>query len=193
MNRFTLSIAALALTSASTPAFAATLYGTTLLGANENPSVSSPGKGLARLTLNGNILSVSVKFQDLTTPLVDGHIHCCVAATGNAGVAIGFGGLPLGSTSGMYTNTFDLSNAATYRTAFLNASGGTAALAMARLVNGFDTSLAYVNIHSARFPGGEIRGQVGMVPEPATWGMMIGGFALAGAALRRRRGPLVAA
>ena len=30
-------------------------------------------------------------------------------------------------------------------------------------------------------------GPVGVVPEPATWGLMIGGFGLAGAALRRRR------
>ena len=29
--------------------------------------------------------------------------------------------------------------------------------------------------------------QVGVVPEPATWGLMIGGFALTGAMLRRRR------
>jgi hypothetical protein len=33
----------------------------------------------------------------------------------------------------------------------------------------------------------------GGVPEPATWAMMIGGFALAGAAARRRRGSLAAA
>jgi hypothetical protein len=33
---------------------------------------------------------------------------------------------------------------------------------------------------------------VGGVPEPATWSLMIGGFALAGAALRRRRAPLKA-
>jgi hypothetical protein len=32
----------------------------------------------------------------------------------------------------------------------------------------------------------------GGVPEPATWGLMIAGFGLAGAALRRRRGPAAA-
>jgi hypothetical protein len=33
---------------------------------------------------------------------------------------------------------------------------------------------------------------VGVVPEPATWAMMIGGFALAGMGLRRRRGAAIA-
>jgi hypothetical protein len=193
MNRLTLTIAAFALTSLSTPAFSATTYSANLLGANENPSVLSPATGSALLTLNGDILSVSLTFQGLTTPLADGHIHCCVGTTGNAGVAIGFGGLPLGSTSGTYTSSFDLLNTATYRAAFLTASGGTAALARARLINGFDTRFAYVNVHSERFRGGEIRGQLARVPEPATWGMMLAGFGLAGAALRQRRRPLAVA
>ncbi|MDZ4375232.1 MAG: PEPxxWA-CTERM sorting domain-containing protein [Phenylobacterium sp.] len=38
-------------------------------------------------------------------------------------------------------------------------------------------------------PGG---GGVGAIPEPSTWALMIGGFGLAGAALRRRRGVLAA-
>ena len=35
-------------------------------------------------------------------------------------------------------------------------------------------------------------GMSGAVPEPATWGLMIGGFGLAGAALRRRRAEVAA-
>jgi CHRD domain/PEP-CTERM motif len=181
------TVAAFALASAATPAVAATVYAANLLGANENPPVVSAATGSAQLTLNGNLLGVTVNFQNLSTPLADGHIHCCADATTNAGVAIGFGSLPLGAQSGTYTSTFDLMDPATYRSAYLNASGGTAALAMQRLVNAFDTRFSYVNIHSTQFPGGEIRGQVAAVPEPGTWIMMIGGFALTGAVLRRRR------
>jgi CHRD domain/PEP-CTERM motif len=187
MKHVILSIAGLALACLATPAGAATVYGATLLGANENPAVVSPATGSSFLSLNGDILSVRIIFQGLTTPLADGHIHCCAGPTANTGVAIGFGGLPLGSTSGTYFNTFNLSNASVYRAAFLTASGGTAALAKARLLSAFDNKLAYVNVHSQRFPGGEIRGQVGAIPEPATWSMMISGFGLAGVALRRRR------
>ena len=37
-----------------------------------------------------------------------------------------------------------------------------------------------------------IQGQVPGVPEPATWALMIGGLALAGASLRRRRAAVAA-
>lgn len=43
----------------------------------------------------------------------------------------------------------------------------------------------YVNIHTTQFPGGEIRGQLNMVPEPATLLALLGG--LGAVALRRRR------
>ena len=54
---------------------------------------------------------------------------------------------------------------------------------------GLESGNAYFNIHTSNFPGGEIRGQIGAagVPEPASWGLMIGGFGVVGGALRSRR------
>jgi hypothetical protein len=45
---------------------------------------------------------------------------------------------------------------------------------------------SYINFHTAQFSGGEIRGAI--VPEPAAVGSLLGGLALAGSRLARRRG-----
>jgi hypothetical protein len=44
----------------------------------------------------------------------------------------------------------------------------------------------YVNVHTNLYPGGEIRGQVNPVPEPATCALIAGGLAAFGALGRRR-------
>jgi hypothetical protein len=64
--------------------------------------------------------------------------------------------------------------------------------ARAALLAGLGAGEAYLNIHTQTFPGGEIRGNFALVPEPATWAMMIVGFGAAGAMLRRSRSPALA-
>ena len=75
-----------------------------------------------------------------------------------------------------------------YTASFLtNFGGGTAAGAEAALLEGFAAGTAYSNIHNEVFPGGEIRGQLAVIPEAGTWALMILGFGAVGMALRRRR------
>jgi hypothetical protein len=173
------------------------VFTATLSGLNERPTPnSSPGTGTAVVTIDGNIMTVTANFSGLVSTTATGapsgvtaaHIHCCAPATGTAGVATPvptFPGFPSGVTSGTYTNTFDLTLASSYNPAFIAANGGTVEGARLAFLNGLQNGLTYFNIHSNAFPGGEIRGQLQPVPEPAT--LILLGTGLAGAAMRMRK------
>jgi hypothetical protein len=169
------------------------LYQANLTGPAESPPNASPGTGIAFVTIDdvANTMHVVAAFGGLTSPTTASHIHCCTAVplTGIAGVATTvptFPGFPLGVTTGAYDMTFNLLSLTTYNPAFA-ANGGTAASARAVLLAGLASGSSYFNIHTAAFPGGEIRGFLSPVPEPATWAMLVLGFGGIGAALRRRR------
>lgn len=66
----------------------------------------------------------------------------------------------------------------------MTASGGTTALATARLLSGFFNHTAYFNIHTNAFPGGEIRGFI--VPEPASAALALVALGALGATFKRR-------
>ena len=96
--------------------------------------------------------------------------------------------LTYGNTSGVDAPFVAIADPLPAGTTFVSANGGTPASAQAALIAGANLGEAYLNIHTSVAPGGEIRGFLrAAVPEPATWALMIGGFGLAGAALRRRR------
>lgn len=177
ISRFLLS-AALAM---AVPVYSSTIiYTATLNGASEDPPTGSPGTGIATLTLNTILetLIVDVTFSGLTGASTAALIHCCtaVAGSGNASVASAvpsLPGFPLGGTSGSFDMTFDLTSPSFYNPAFVTAEGGTPAAAETALTTGLADGLAYFNIHTADFPGGEIRGffetkSTSSVPEPAS-------------------------
>lgn len=152
-----------------------------LTGAQENPANGSPGTGFAtvRFDSGADLLSVAVTFSGLEGTTTASHIHCCVPPGGNAMVATTvptFTGFPLGVTSGSYFRIFDLTQASSFNPAFISAHGGTVAGAEATLVAGLEAGDAYLNIHTTLFPGGEIRGFLEPVPEPATISLLAGGI-----------------
>ena len=173
MKHRLLKLAAVAALTSTAPASAATfLFSGTLSGANSVPANMSNATGTFSAILDdvANSLTVAVAFSNLSAPATAAHIHCCVLPNANGPVVLPFTGFPA-ATSGSYTNVFT----------GLSSTN----------VNGIKSGLAYINIHNVNFPGGEIRGNLaavaGAVPETATWGMMIAGFGVVGAAMRQRR------
>ena len=106
----------------------------------EVPVSGTSATGWARVVLNesAGTIAFTVVFNNLSSNQVASHIHCCAAIGANGPVIINFG--VVGGTSGMIT--------------------GTAAITPAQ-VTSIRQHLAYVNVHSANFPNGEIRGQLG--------------------------------
>lgn len=194
MKKYLLLLAAAAAaSSASAMIMQFDLMGTAgagLLPGNEPSAPVSTGSGGEIgagiwLDTSTNILTVNVGwgsgngFTDLTGTASAAHFHGPADMVTNTGVALGLSSQP-GSivwdgsaTSGSITGTVDLDTVA-----IGNGSS------ISDLMNG----MWYLNVHTAANPGGEIRGTLVPVPEPATTAAGMGLLAgLVAFALRRRR------
>jgi len=164
----------------------------TLDGPSESPPNASPGVGTAQVTYDDSLhtLRVEVSFSDLLGTVSASHIHAptAVPGTGTAGVATQtpyFTGFPIGVTSGTYDDTFDLTAASSWNPSYVTANGGTVFGAEAALAAALADGKAYLNIHSSVFGGGEIRGFLVPVPEPALTSV-VAGLGLCGLGAWRR-------
>jgi hypothetical protein len=124
------------------------------------------GTGSATITLDtvSNLLSWNIQWSGLSAPITVAHFHGPALPSQNAGVQVNFG-----SISGLVSPSIG--------------STTISALQESDLLN----DLWYINIHSTSFTGGEIRGQVTVIPEPATLMLVAVGLAVVGAARRRDR------
>ena len=159
-----------------TPARASIVsYDVLLSAAQAIPGNGSPAVGSATVTVDDalNTVFVNLTFSGLIGgSAIAAHIHCCSAPTGTAPVVIQFTGFP-NATSGSYASLLPGVSAAS--------------------IAGIEAGLAYLDIHTAMFPAGEIRGNIGTrvaaVPEPGVIALFgLGLAALAG--LRRERRPM---
>jgi len=167
------------------------VYQSQLTGAAESPPVDSPGTGFTTLTYDttAQTMRLEVSFSGLLGNTTVAHIHAAtrLPGVGTAGVATrtpSFEGFPAGVTFGSYDRLFDMTLATSWNASYVNANGGIPGAQVA-LVAALNAGKAYLNIHTSRFSGGEIRGFLQAVPEPSTIGLAL--FGAAGLVIVRRR------
>lgn len=133
--------------------------------ANAGAGTGSPGTGFATMTLDTdtNLFSWDISWSDLVGNETVMHFHGPATPDQNAGVQVNFGAIS-GTTSPSIGSTT------------ISDAQETDLLA----------GLWYINIHTDQFPGGEIRGQVNVVPIPAAvWLFGSGLIGLIGFARRK--------
>ena len=118
---------------------------TTMSGAGEVPAKAVPGTGTAIVVKNGGTYTYTVVYSGMTGVLIGGHIHGPAGTGANATPIVPFETTNAGA-SGTLTGTFTSTNDITISNDSLDVL--------------MRTGNAYVNLHTAANPGGEIRGQL---------------------------------
>ena len=110
---------------------------TELRGANEVPPNASNGRGSVDAAFNKDTMQLrwKVNFSGMTGAPTMGHFHGPAAVTANAGIALG------------------------WANPVVNGMEGNATLTAAQAAD-LMAGRWYANVHTAAFPGGELRGQM---------------------------------
>lgn len=128
----------------------------------EVPSVSSTARGSFEGRIEGDSISWELRYTGLESAAAQAHIHFGQKHV-NGGIAVflctNLGNGPVG-TQACPTPSATLSGTITAASVIGPAGQGLAAGEFAELVRAIRAGVAYVNVHSADRPGGEIRGQL---------------------------------
>ena len=130
----------------------------TLRGYAEVPAVSSTGMGrfTARVHEDGTAIDYELSYAGLEGTAAAAHIHLGQkdVAGGIIAFLCGGGGKPACPVEGTVTGTITATDVVG------PAAQGIAAGEFGELLRAIDAGVTYVNVHSTKHPGGEIRGQV---------------------------------
>jgi hypothetical protein len=129
-----------------------------LSGAEEVPPINTAGTGNFEMRIQQGIITFSLTFSDLSSPLSVAHLHFAPSKVAG-GVMIflcGGGNQPAcpATTEGTITGTITAANVTGPTSQGVTAGDLDSALEAVR------DGLSYANMHTANFGGGEIRGQV---------------------------------
>jgi hypothetical protein len=128
-----------------------------LNGFNETPSISTTGRGSFRLTINASTISYRLTYSRLENPAAQAHIHFGDRDVAGGVIAFlcGGGDKPAcPATGGTVTGTIDAADVVGPN------DQGIEAGSFAELVRAIRANHTYVNVHTSRFPAGEIRGEI---------------------------------
>jgi CHRD domain len=136
-----------------------------LTGYEEVPAINTAGKGKIKLRVRNGTSAGTIEFKltysNLTSPATAAHIHFGQESV-NGGIAVHFcgtGGKPACPAGNTSTKVTVEGTAAAADVVAITAQG-LAAGDMASLQRAIKAGVAYVNVHSTPFPGGEIRAQL---------------------------------
>lgn len=135
-----------------------------LISFNQVPSVLAGSAGRFTAEINSNqTISFALSYANMSSPVTQAHIHFGASAT-NGGVMVFLcgGSKPACPVSGTLTGTITAADVST-----LPATNGDSVIPQgiqpmdfAALLTAIGSGDTYVNVHTANFPNGEIRGQV---------------------------------
>ena len=131
-----------------------------LEGFEEVPAISSTGSGELRISIakNGSSFDYELTYEDLEgATTTAAHIHLGQQSV-NGGISVflcgGGGRPPCTPTSGTFTGTVTAADV-------IGPTGqGIAPTEFAELLRAMREGATYVNVHTDKHPGGEIRGQI---------------------------------
>ncbi|TAL00282.1 MAG: CHRD domain-containing protein [Verrucomicrobia bacterium] len=148
--------------------FAQSTFQGFLSGLGENPPNASPGTGFGTLVLNSssNQITVDLSWSGLTAAATASHIHGPGGVGTNAVVLFPFSGVPAATAGAIPQQSFAITPTQ-----------------VDYLFNGY----LYFNVHTSTFPGGEIRAQITLVPEPSTAAVLVPGMGALWFMVRRRQ------